>query len=159
MKALVEACGRQYVVEPGRHIDIDLTGADEGSKHIFDRVLMLVDGEETTIGQPYIAGAAVVGRVLSTQKSKKIIVYHMRPKKGTRKKQGHRQEYTRVIIDAIELNNQVVAKAEAPQKPAAKQAKEPAAEKEKAEKPKAEKPKAEKPKAEKQKKAEGESKE
>ncbi len=121
MKALVKASGRQFILEPGRHIDIDLISGDEGSKHVFDKVIMLVDGNETTIGQPYVQGAAVVGRIMSTYRAKKVIVYHMRPKKGTRKKQGHRQEYTRVMIDQIEVNDKVVAKADPVEKPAKKE--------------------------------------
>lgn len=129
MFAIVEACGRQYKLEPGRFVDIDLTSQGEGEAHLFEKVLMIVDGNEATIGQPYIDGAKVTGKVISKMveneftgeldssiKSPKVIVYHMRPKKGTRKKQGHRQQYTRVLIDSIELNNKVLAKAEKKEK-------------------------------------------
>ncbi|MFX7756024.1 50S ribosomal protein L21, partial [Acinetobacter baumannii] len=75
-------------------------------------VLMLVDGAQSTLGAPYIDGAKVVGRVVKHHKGRKIIVYHMKPKKGTRKKQGHRQHLTRVAIDSIELKDKVLAKAE-----------------------------------------------
>lgn len=125
MFAIVEACGRQYKVEPGRFIDIDYTGAEEGAAHVFDRVLMLVDGSNSTLGQPHVKGGTVTGKVISklvtneetgrttsNVKGSKIIVYHMKPKKGTRKKQGHRQQYTRVMIDSIEVDKKVVAKAE-----------------------------------------------
>jgi large subunit ribosomal protein L21 len=126
MFAIVESSGRQYELIPGRFIDIDMTAEEEGTTHIFENVLMLVDGTKATIGQPYVKGAKVTGKVISklevnavhgriqsTIKSNKIIVYHMKPKKGTRKKQGHRNQYTRVYIDAIELDGKVVAKAEA----------------------------------------------
>jgi len=126
MFAIVESSGRQYELIPGRYIDIDMTAEEEGTVHVFENVLMLVDGEKATIGQPYVKGAkvtgkvvsglevnAVHGRIQSTIKSNKIIVYHMKPKKGTRKKQGHRNQYTRVYIDAIELDGKVVAKGEA----------------------------------------------
>lgn len=129
MFAIVEACGRQYKLEPGRFVDIDLTSANQGDKHLFDKVLMLVDGDETTVGQPFVEGATVTGSVISklveneatgrtdsTVKSAKVIVYHMKPKKGTRKKQGHRQQFTRVWIDSIELNSKVLAKAEKKEK-------------------------------------------
>ena len=125
MFAIVEACGRQYELKPGRYIDIDMTGAEEGATQEFDRVLMLVDGDKSTIGQPYVKGAKVTGKVLSklevnevhgrvqsTVKSKKVIVYHQKPKKGTRKKQGHRVQFTRVMIDEIKVDDKVVAKAE-----------------------------------------------
>jgi large subunit ribosomal protein L21 len=126
MFAIVESSGRQYELIPGRYIDIDMTAEEEGTTHIFENVLMLVDGEKATIGQPYIKGAKVTGKVISKLevnavhgriqsniKSNKIIVYHMKPKKGTRKKQGHRNQYTRIYIDAIELEGKVVAKPEA----------------------------------------------
>jgi large subunit ribosomal protein L21 len=126
MFAIVEASGRQYELVPGRYIDIDMTGQEEGTTHTFEHVLMLVDGTKATVGQPYVKGARVTGKVISklevnavhgriqsTIKSNKIIVYHQKPKKGTRKKQGHRSQYTRVYIDAIELDGKVVAKAEA----------------------------------------------
>ena len=112
MFAIVEACGRQYQIEAGRFVDLDLTDAAEGDAFKFDKVLMLVDGASSTLGSPYIEGAVVTGRVLAHRKAAKIIVYHMRPKKGTRKKQGHRQHLTRVVIDTIELKDKVLAKAE-----------------------------------------------
>ncbi|MDZ4834367.1 MAG: 50S ribosomal protein L21 [Candidatus Melainabacteria bacterium] len=125
MFAIVEACGRQYKLEPGRFVDIDFTSESHGENHLFDKVLMLVDGDETTVGQPFVEGAIVTGKVISdvvenevhgrmesSLKAAKVIVYHMKPKKGTRKKQGHRQQFTRVYIDSIEVNKKVLAKAE-----------------------------------------------
>ncbi len=125
MFAIVEACGRQYELHAGRYIDIDMSGEEEGTTHVFDRVVMLVDGANSTIGAPYVQGAKVTGKVISklevnevhgriqsTIKATKVIVYHMKSKKGTRKKQGHRVQSTRVMIDSIELDNKVVAKAE-----------------------------------------------
>jgi len=112
MFAIVEACGRQYQLEAGRFVDLDLTDAEEGSSFLFEKVIMLVDGANSTLGAPFIDGAKVTGRVIKHYKGRKIIVYHQKPKKGTRKKQGHRQLYTRVAIDSIELKDQVLAKAE-----------------------------------------------
>ena len=118
MFAIVEACGRQYQIEAGRFVDLDLTDAEEGDAFRFDKVLMIVDGADSTLGSPYIEGAAVTGRIIAHRKGRKIIVYHMRPKKGTRKKQGHRQQMTRVVIDTIELKDKVLAKAEPREKKA-----------------------------------------
>ncbi|HEY9787225.1 MAG TPA: 50S ribosomal protein L21 [Candidatus Obscuribacterales bacterium] len=112
MFAIVEACGRQYQLEAGRFVDLDLTDTPEGEKFVFDRVLMLVDGDNSTLGKPFIEGAKVEGKVLNHRKGRKVIVYHMKPKKGTRKKQGHRQHFTRVLIDAIKLGDKVLAKSE-----------------------------------------------
>lgn len=125
MFAIVEACGRQYKLEPGRFIDIDRTELEKGAEHVFDKVLMLVDGENSTVGKPYVEGAAVkgkiissldknadTGRTISSVRNKKVIVYKMQPKKGVRRKNGHRQQFTRVMIDSIELKNKTLAKAE-----------------------------------------------
>ena len=113
MFAIVEACGRQYQLEAGRFVDLDLQSEGEGDAFSFDKVLMIVDGASSTIGAPYIEGAKVTGRVLHNDRHAKVIVYRMRKKKGWRKKQGHRQDYTRVLIDTIELKDKVLAKAEA----------------------------------------------
>lgn len=131
MFAIVEACGRQYQLEAGRFIDLDLQSGQDDS-FVFDKILMIVDGAQSTVGAPYIEGAKVTAKVLRHGKGPKIIVYHQKPKKGTRKKQGHRVHFTRVLIDTIELKDKVLAKAEgqpkkekaAPsEKPAAKTAK------------------------------------
>lgn len=108
--AIVETCGRQYQVEAGKFIDLDLLTNKKGEQVVFDQILMIVDGEKSMLGKPTIAGAKVLGKVLDHGKDNKIIVYHQRPKKGTRKKQGHRQDYTRVLIDSIVVNDQVLAK-------------------------------------------------
>ncbi|MBX9879331.1 MAG: 50S ribosomal protein L21 [Candidatus Obscuribacterales bacterium] len=109
MYAIVEACGRQYQLEAGRFIDVEMLALEPGDNYTFDKVLMIVDSKGSHVGEPYVSGAKVKGRVISHGRDKKIIVYHMRPKKGTRKKQGHRQGHTRVIIDSIELNDKVLA--------------------------------------------------
>jgi large subunit ribosomal protein L21 len=134
MFAIVEASGRQYQLEAGRFVDLDLQELNDGDEFVFDRVLMLVNGKDSTLGAPLVEGAKVIGKVLSNGRSRKIIVYHQKPKKGTRKKQGHRQGFTRVHIDSILLNDKVLAKAEprpekaeaAPKAKAEKPAKEPA---------------------------------
>jgi large subunit ribosomal protein L21 len=115
MFAIVEACGRQYQLETGRFVDVDLAPGSGGDAFVFDKVLMIVDGANSTTGAPFIDGAKVTGRILCNMKGRKVIVYHQKPKKGTRKKQGHRQHYTRVLIDSIELKDKVLAKAEARQ--------------------------------------------
>jgi|SRR5271154_1245524 len=116
MFAIVESSGRQYQLEAGRFVDIDSTSANPGDEFVFDRVLMLVNGKESTVGAPLIEGARVVATVLEHGRQRKIIVYHHRPKKGTRKKQGHRQGYTRMLVESIHLKEQVLAKAEAKKK-------------------------------------------
>lgn len=101
--AIIEAGGTQFRVEPGRFYDINRLPLEADETITLDRVL-LVDGDgETHIGQPVVEGASVSGTVLSHLRGKKIIVYKMQPKKKTRKKRGHRQELTRVMVDAISV--------------------------------------------------------
>ena len=102
MYAIIDIGGKQYKVEEGKYLEIDLTGQTAGSKLSFDRVLMVSDGKSVNIGKPTIEGATVSGKVMSDIKDKKIIVYKMRPKKGYRRKQGHRQNFSRVMIEKID---------------------------------------------------------
>ncbi len=111
MYAIVEAAGRQYQLEAGRYVDIDRTRAEPGEALVFEHVLMIVDGERSQIGAPLVTGAKVSGHVLNHRLGRKLIVYKMRPKKGTRKKQGHRQQYTRIFVDRIEVDGKVIAEA------------------------------------------------
>jgi len=101
MYAIVEAGGKQYPVEEGRYIDMELLDAEKDSKVTFDKIVMLVNGKKSKVGQPYVSGASVEGTVVKHDKAKKIIVFKQRPKKGYRKKQGHRQQFTRVMITKI----------------------------------------------------------
>jgi large subunit ribosomal protein L21 len=99
--AIVEASGQQFWLQPNRYVDIDRVDAQEGDTITLDNVLLLRDGSGTTIGQPYVQGASVQLEVLAHRRGPKIIVYKMRPKKKTRRKNGHRQELTRVKVTAI----------------------------------------------------------
>ncbi|MBM3266941.1 MAG: 50S ribosomal protein L21 [Candidatus Sericytochromatia bacterium] len=100
MYAIIATGGKQLRVEEGRYVDVEKLSAEEGATVEFDQVL-LVAGEETKIGTPTVAGAIVVGKVMRQWKGPKVIVYKMRPKKHYRKKRGHRQPYTRVLIESI----------------------------------------------------------
>jgi large subunit ribosomal protein L21 len=101
--AIIETGGKQIRVEAGRFYDIELLPVEADAKVEIDRVLMVVDGDKITVGQPTVAGAKVKGTVLRHFRDRKVIVYKMQPKKKTRKKRGHRQEVTRLMIDAIEV--------------------------------------------------------
>lgn len=103
MLAIVETGGKQYQVTEGRYVDVELLSNNANDKVVFDKVVMIVDGDNSKVGQPYVAGATVQATVLDHGKAKKIIVYKMRRKKGYRKKQGHRQNFTRVMIDSISI--------------------------------------------------------
>lgn len=111
--AIVEIGGGQIRVEPGRFYDINLLAADPESSYTIDKVLLVNNDNDVTIGRPFIEGATVEGTVMRHRRGKKVIVYKMQPKKKTRKKRGHRQELTRLMIDSISLNGSVIAKAEA----------------------------------------------
>jgi large subunit ribosomal protein L21 len=104
MYAIVETGGKQYQVEEGRYLDVELLDGEKDAKIVFDRVVMIVNGAKSKVGQPYVKGASVEGSVVKHDKAKKIIVYKQRPKKGYRKKQGHRQQFTRVMIGKIKTS-------------------------------------------------------
>lgn len=105
MYAVVEDSGTQIKVTPGQTINVDLRELKEGAKSItFDRVLAVGDAEGTSaakIGTPYLAGASVTAEVVGEVKGEKLIVFKYTRRKGYRNKQGHRQRYLRVKIDAI----------------------------------------------------------
>jgi len=112
MYAIVETGGKQYQVEEGRYVDIEKLEGDVDSKVTFDNIVMIVNGKKSKVGQPYVSGASVEGKILKQDKAKKIIVFKQRPKKGYRKKQGHRQEFTRVMISKIRTSAKKSAKEE-----------------------------------------------
>jgi len=101
LTAIFESGGRQYTVSVGDIIDIDLTEEKVGSTVTFDKVLSLVDGYKSSFGTPYLRGKKVEAKIVKHDKTKKIIVYKYKPKKGYQKKQGHRQDYTQVEITKI----------------------------------------------------------
>ena len=106
MFAIVETGGKQYQVEEGRYLDVELLEGDKDSKVVFDKVVMIVNGKKSKVGQPYVAGASAEGTIVKHDRAKKIIVDKQRPKKGYRKKQGHRQGFTRVMISKIRTSAQ-----------------------------------------------------
>ena len=106
MFAIVETGGKQYQVEEGRYLDVELLDGEKDSKVVFDKVVMIVNGKKSKVGQPYVAGASAEGTIVKHDKEKKIIVYKQRPKKGYSKKQGHRQGFTRVMISKIRTSAQ-----------------------------------------------------
>ncbi|MBD2254474.1 50S ribosomal protein L21 [Nostoc parmelioides] len=106
--AIIETGGKQVRVEPGRFYDIELLSAEPDEKVTIESVLLVQNDGEVTIGQPLVAGATVQGTVLRHLRGRKVLVYKMKPKKKTRKKRGHRQEITRLLIDSITLNGTVL---------------------------------------------------
>ncbi|PMB45916.1 50S ribosomal protein L21 [Fischerella thermalis CCMEE 5330] len=107
--AIIETGGKQLRVEPGRFYDIELLSAQPNEKVSIESVLLVQHNGEVTIGQPLVTGAKVEGTVMRQLRGRKVLVYKMKPKKKTRKKRGHRQEITRLMINSISLNGSVLA--------------------------------------------------
>ena len=101
MYAVIKTGGKQYRVQQGDVIFIEKIDSQANDAVTFEEVLLVGDGEQTKIGAPVVAGAKVEGKVLSQVKAKKVVVYKYKAKKNERKKQGHRQPYTKVEITAI----------------------------------------------------------
>jgi large subunit ribosomal protein L21 len=101
--AIIATAGKQFRVEPGRFYDVDRIHAEPDTTLTLDQVLLVQDGDTLQVGQPLVAGVTVSATVMQHLRGRKIIVYKMRPKKKTRKKQGHRQELTRLMINSIDV--------------------------------------------------------
>ena len=107
--AIIETGGKQLRVEPGRFYDIELLPVEADETITIDKVLFVQHDGDVHIGQPLVAGATVEGTVMRHFRGRKVIVYKMQPKKKTRKKRGHRQEVTRLMINSISVNGAVIA--------------------------------------------------
>ena len=103
MKAIIVTGGKQYTVSEGDILFIEKLNAEEESTVKFDEVLAILDGENSKIGAPVVEGAAVEAKVVKNGKGKKITVFKYKAKKSEKKKQGHRQPYTKVDITKIAL--------------------------------------------------------
>ena len=101
MYAIVEIAGQQFKVEAGKEIFVNRLAEATGTAVEFNKVLLLDNDGEVKVGAPYVEGASVSGKVLKNGKSKKITVFTYKPKKGEKRKMGHRQPYTKVQIEAI----------------------------------------------------------
>lgn len=99
--AVIETGGKQYKVSPGQKIKIEKLNAKEGDNFIFDKVLLTVDGENVKIGAPYVEGAKIEGKILRQARDKKKIVFKYHSKTRYRKKKGHRQHFTEVLISSL----------------------------------------------------------
>ena len=101
--AIAETSGQQFWFEENKYYDIDRLNAKEKEKITLEKVLLINDNNNVSIGKPYVKNAKIELEVVSHKRDKKIIVYKMRPKKKTRRKMGHRQELTRVMVKSISL--------------------------------------------------------
>ncbi|MEB3328800.1 MAG: 50S ribosomal protein L21 [Candidatus Sericytochromatia bacterium] len=124
MYAIIATGGKQYKVEEGRFVDVELLPQDQDQAVVFEQVLLIADGDNVAIGAPTVQGATVTGKVILSGKKwikrfrsqlteeelaqkgrpglhPKVIIYKQRPKKHYRRKRGHRQPFTRVLIESI----------------------------------------------------------
>lgn len=102
--AIVEISGRQFWIETGKYYDFNRIPTKLGNKIALNRILLFKNEKNILIGKPYLENVKIIGKIIEHLRDKKIIIYKMRPKKKTRKKQGHRQHLTRVLIEEITLN-------------------------------------------------------
>ena len=100
MYAIVETGGKQVKVEVGQPVFVEKLDVAEGETYTFDKVL-LVSGVETKVGAPYVKGATVTAKVEKHGRGEKIVIFKYRPKKHSASKKGHRQAYTKLVIEAI----------------------------------------------------------
>jgi large subunit ribosomal protein L21 len=126
MYAVIKTGGKQYKVEAGATLKVEKLLGEVGSKVVIDKVLMINDGENTTIGAPLIAGATVNATVVSHGRADKVMIFKFRRRKHYRKTQGHRQSFTEILINDVNGKGAAAKPAAAP-KAEAKVAKAPAA--------------------------------
>jgi large subunit ribosomal protein L21 len=107
--AIFESGGKQFKAVEGAYIEVDHLPAEAGKKISFDKVLLLVNGKDTQVGMPFIKGASVDATIVSHFKAKKIIVFKYRAKERYRVKTGHRQQYTRLLVNSIAFTGKAKA--------------------------------------------------
>jgi len=109
MYAVIETGGKQYRVEVGTELEVELLDAEPGASITLDRVLLVADGDVSAIGRPVVADAAVEAEVVRRDRGEKVISFKYRPKARTRVKKGHRQELTVLRITDVKLNGKSAA--------------------------------------------------
>ena len=103
MYAIIESCGKQYKVAEGDVVFFEKLDAEEGKKVTFDKVMLVSEDGKVQVGNPYVKGVKVEGKVVAHGKAKKIIVFKMKAKANYRRRYGHRQPYTKVEITSIKI--------------------------------------------------------
>jgi large subunit ribosomal protein L21 len=101
MYAIVEIAGKQFKVTKDQYIYTPKINSEEGSSITFDQILLLDQGGNLTVGEPTVAGAKISGKVLAHVKGDKVLVFKKKRRKGYKKLQGHRQDYTKILIENI----------------------------------------------------------
>ena len=103
MYAVVKTGGKQYRVAAGEKLRIEQIAGDVGAEVVLDQVLMLADGDAVTLGTPLVSGATVKATVLAHGRGDKVRIFKLRRRKHYQKRQGHRQNYTEIKIEAISV--------------------------------------------------------
>ena len=103
MYAIIENGGKQYRVAEGMRIKLELMPREVGDEVTIQEVLVVSDGANATLGQPYVSGASVKGKILSNGKARKVTVFKYKRRKDYKKKVGHRQNYTELLIEKINM--------------------------------------------------------
>jgi large subunit ribosomal protein L21 len=104
MYAVLKSGGKQYKIAPGDTIRVEKLGGEAGGQVEFDQILAVNDGDNLLVGQPFLSNARVLGTVVDNDRAKKIIVFKIKRKKQYKRTKGHRQDFSTVKIDAINLN-------------------------------------------------------
>ena len=102
MYAIIKTGGKQYRVQEGDNIFVEKLASDVDSEVVFDQVLAVVNDGDVKVGSPVVDGAKVTAKVLEQGKEKKVLVFKYKAKSDYRRRQGHRQPYTKVVIEKIE---------------------------------------------------------
>jgi large subunit ribosomal protein L21 len=103
MYAVIKTGGKQHKVTEGDVLSLEKLSGNKGDEVVFNEVLMVSDDKEIKVGKPFVAGAKVVGQIVAQKKGPKLIVYHMKRRKGFHKKTGHRQNLTSMKITKITI--------------------------------------------------------
>jgi len=103
MYAIVEIAGQQIKVEKDRYVYVNKLDGEAGADVTFDKVLLVDNGGDVSVGVPTVSGASVAARIVEHVKGEKVIIFKKKRRKGYRKKNGHRQQYTKLVINGISL--------------------------------------------------------
>jgi large subunit ribosomal protein L21 len=101
MYAIIETGGKQYKVEEGKSVRVEKLPEAKGEVVVFERVLLVNNGEDMQVGKPYLDGCRVEGKLVSQGRNRKIIVFKFKAKKNYKRTQGHRQPFSEVLIQKI----------------------------------------------------------
>jgi len=103
MYAVIETGGQQFKIAPGEQLKVDKLDGEVGASVTLDKVLMVRTDDDLKVGDPYLQGAKVTGEILEQGRHKKVIVFKFKRRKGYKRTKGHRQDFTKIKINSIDL--------------------------------------------------------